>query len=61
MSGPLIRFRYKCVGSHPGNIPAKLFSILNPGSGGRSPLQQCNYQVSKSIVHEIKFGDIAVM
>ena len=24
-------------------------------------LQPCNYQLSKSIVHEIKFGDIAVM
>ena len=24
-------------------------------------LQQPNYQVSKEIVHELKFGDIAVM
>ena len=24
-------------------------------------LQPCNYQLSKSIVHEIKFGGIAVM
>ena len=24
-------------------------------------LHPCNYQLSKSIVHEIKFGDIAVM
>ena len=24
-------------------------------------LLPCNYQLSKSIVHEIKFGDIAVM
>ena len=26
-----------------------------------SHLQPCNYQLSKSIVHEIKFGGIAVM
>ena len=24
-------------------------------------VQPCNYQVSKKVVHEIKFGDIAVM
>ena len=24
-------------------------------------LQPCNYQVSKTLVHKIKFGDIAVM
>ena len=27
----------------------------------KSPFQPCNYQISKSIVHVINFGDIAVM
>ena len=28
---------------------------------GLGIIQPCNYKVSKSIVHEIKIGDIAVM
>ena len=31
------------------------------GFKNKSFVQLCNYQVSKSIVHEFKFGDIAII